>query len=196
MPLTQVQGGMILPSTTLTTPIVATTMGVGGATPAASGAGITFPATQSASTDANTLDDYEEGTWTPSFTGSSSNPTVTYGSYRNGWYIKVGKQVTAWLQLSTTASTGGSGNLRISGLPFTSSSNGNHFQAGNVGTVFQLTHSSNYLQFGCRVNPNTTWISLFEFGILNSSGGDSELPVSALPNTSTFQTISVSYITD
>jgi hypothetical protein len=36
MPLTQVQGGMILPSTTLTTPIVATTMGVGGATPAAS----------------------------------------------------------------------------------------------------------------------------------------------------------------
>jgi hypothetical protein len=42
--------------------ISATTVGVGGATPAASGAGITFPATQSASTDANTLDDYEEGT--------------------------------------------------------------------------------------------------------------------------------------
>ena len=41
------------------------TISVGGATPSASGAGITFPATQSASTDANTLDDYEEGTWTP-----------------------------------------------------------------------------------------------------------------------------------
>jgi len=47
MSLTQVQGGMILPSTTLTTPIVSTTLGVGGATPSTSGAGITFPATQS-----------------------------------------------------------------------------------------------------------------------------------------------------
>jgi hypothetical protein len=40
-------------------------IGIGGATPSASGTGITFPATASASTDANTLDDYEEGTWTP-----------------------------------------------------------------------------------------------------------------------------------
>jgi hypothetical protein len=39
-----------------------TTIGVGGATPSASGSGISFPATQSASSDANTLDDYEEGT--------------------------------------------------------------------------------------------------------------------------------------
>jgi hypothetical protein len=44
-----------------------TTIGVGDATPSASGAGITFPADQTiigASSDANTLDDYEEGTWT------------------------------------------------------------------------------------------------------------------------------------
>ena len=45
--------------------ISASTIGVGGTTPSASGAGISFPATQSTSTDANTLDDYEEGTWTP-----------------------------------------------------------------------------------------------------------------------------------
>ena len=44
---------------TLTTPSFATTIGVGGATAAASGAGITFPASQSASSNANTLDDYE-----------------------------------------------------------------------------------------------------------------------------------------
>jgi hypothetical protein len=49
-------------------------MGVGGATPSASGAGITFPADQSilgASTNANTLDDYEEGTWTGTLTGGT-----------------------------------------------------------------------------------------------------------------------------
>jgi len=54
-------------------------LSVGGATPATSGFGITFPATQSASSDANTLDDYEEGTWTPVFTAASTAPTgVTY----------------------------------------------------------------------------------------------------------------------
>jgi hypothetical protein len=90
MALTQVQGGMILPSTTLTTPIVSTTMGVGGATPAASGSGITFPATQSASSDANTLDDYEEGTWTPVITAQTGSLTAYTSS---GIYTKVGRTV-------------------------------------------------------------------------------------------------------
>jgi len=54
---------LTLPATTatlatLTTPSFGTTIGVGGATASASGAGISFPATQSASSDANTLDDY------------------------------------------------------------------------------------------------------------------------------------------
>ena len=54
---------IVLDGTTgITTPTekVVTTIGVGNATPSASGAGITFPATQSASADANTLDDYQE----------------------------------------------------------------------------------------------------------------------------------------
>ena len=56
-------------------PSFTTTIGVGGATASASGTGITFPATQSASSDANTLDDYEEGTWTPSYTNIGSELT-------------------------------------------------------------------------------------------------------------------------
>ena len=69
---------IVLDGTTgITTPTekVVTTIGVGNATPSASGAGITFPATQSASTDANTLDDYEEGTWTPTIAASSGSIT-------------------------------------------------------------------------------------------------------------------------
>jgi hypothetical protein len=46
-------------------------IGLGGATPTTSGTGITFPATASASTNANTLDDYEEGTWTPVITAQT-----------------------------------------------------------------------------------------------------------------------------
>jgi len=121
MPLTQVQGGMILPSTTLTTPIVATTMGVGGATPANSGSGITFPATQSASTDANTLDDYEEGTWTPRLADASSggNSNTTNSA---GWYTKIGNQVTIYGRLDSMVTTGftSSNQIWIRDLPFVS----------------------------------------------------------------------------
>jgi hypothetical protein len=108
-----------LPSATDTlvgkaTPSFTTTIGVGAATPSASGAGITFPATQSASTDANTLDDYEEGTWTPT-DGSGAGLSFTGVSAA---YTKVGRIVTCLCQLSYPA-TASTASARISGLPFT-----------------------------------------------------------------------------
>lgn len=121
MALTQVQGGMILPSTTLTTPIVATTMGVGGATPAASGSGITFPASQSASTDANTLDDYEEGTWTPVLTFGGNSVGIVY-SAREARYVKIGRSVFACCLLVISNKGSSSGGAAIS-LPFATSAN-------------------------------------------------------------------------
>jgi hypothetical protein len=107
---------MILASTTLTTPIVATTIGVGGATAAASGAGITFPASQSASTDANTLDDYEEGTFTATLTSAtppSTPPTTT------AHYTKIGRMVTVAMRFGNVNTSGGSGAMSVTGLPFT-----------------------------------------------------------------------------
>jgi hypothetical protein len=59
----------------------------------AAGAGqIGFPATQNPSAGANTLDDYEEGTWTPSLNFSGGTTGITYGD-RQGRYIKIGKNV-------------------------------------------------------------------------------------------------------
>jgi len=87
------------------------TIGVGGATAAASGSGVSFPATQSASSDVNTLDDYEEGTWTPSIGG-----TATYNS-RWGSYTKVGRVVTCQFWISVNAIGSGSATT-ITGLPF------------------------------------------------------------------------------
>jgi hypothetical protein len=102
---------------TLTTPSFATTIGVGGATAAASGAGITFPASQSASSNANTLDDYEEGTFTPVIVGGTTPGTGTYGA-QVGNYTKIGRQVfyQIYFQLSNHTGTGG---MFVSGLPFT-----------------------------------------------------------------------------
>jgi len=94
------------------------TLSVGNATPSTSGAGITFPATQSASTNANTLDDYEEGTWTPVLGGSTSQSGQTY-TRQLGQYTKVGRQVTVtWDVICTNVGTM-VGNGHLKGLPFT-----------------------------------------------------------------------------
>jgi len=68
---------------------------------------------------ANKLDDYEEGTCTFTYTGSSGNPTVTYGSVRYGFYTKIGRKVFIEGRIRTDAFSGGSGLLQVSGLPFT-----------------------------------------------------------------------------
>lgn len=99
---------------------------VGNATPTTSGAGVSFPATQSASTDANTLDDYEEGTWTPIFVAQTGTlGSITYQNVQ-GTYTKIGNLVyiTGGFYNSTFAAGTGSGDLRISGLPFAPSSTG------------------------------------------------------------------------
>jgi len=87
----------------------------------ANGVGITFPATQSASSDANTLDDYEEGNWTPTVAATTTNPTVSSYPTRVGRYVKIGKQVTIYCGIQNNSS-GGSGNLKITGLPFQATS--------------------------------------------------------------------------
>jgi hypothetical protein len=95
---------------------------VGNATPTTSGAGITFPATQSASSDANTLDDYEEGTWTATYVPESGSfTTMTMSNVSSTTYTKVGRLVTVQGLIRTSAVVVGtaSGQLSISGLPFT-----------------------------------------------------------------------------
>ena len=160
-----------------------------------SGTGITFPATQSASSDANTLDDYEEGTWTPSF--SASGATFTYGSERGGWYTKIGRMVTVGFTLSTTARSGGSGTITITGLPFTSGSISNGFSAGSVGTVNQWVHSGSFVQWGIRVTTATTSIAIFEFGVAGAGTGDTSAQVAIIPTgTTTNSTLNVTYYID
>lgn len=154
MALTQVQGGMIVPSTTLTTPIVATTMGVGGATPAASGAGITFPATQSASSDANTLDDYEEGTWTPTVSFDGGTTGITY-SGQAGNYTKIGNTVIAHFDIAVSNKGSSSGQLKVASLPFTSSGDQGQRSGGHFVYVSNITISAGqpYIYLG---NGNTS----------------------------------------
>ena len=88
------------------------------------GGQIKFPATQVPSADVNTLDDYEEGTWTPSVGG-----TATY-TIQTGTYTKIGRQVTIRGTLQINVIGTGS-QTTISGLPFAAA-------AGSITFVFPI----------------------------------------------------------
>ena len=115
-------------------------LGVGNATPSTSGAGITFPSTQSASSDANTLDDYEEGTFTATLTGASTSPSVAVTT--TGAYTKIGKQVTITFGFSNVDTTGASGSLLVTGMPFSA-----HATIPTIGSppmLYSLPSTQNY----------------------------------------------------
>jgi hypothetical protein len=71
---------------------------------------------------ANLLDDYEEGTWTGTLTGSTSAPSTAITA--TGTYTKIGRSVTAVIAFSNKDSTGVAGNIIITGLPFTAAAGG------------------------------------------------------------------------
>src|SRR5437899_5670649 len=81
-------------------------------TVALAGGQIAFPAAQNASAGVNVLDDYEEGTWTPSVGGTATYTTQT------GTYTKIGRLV--FIQGILNINTIGTGSVTtVSGLPFT-----------------------------------------------------------------------------
>lgn len=87
---------------------------------------IAFPASQSASADANTLDDYEEGTWTPTLTFDTPGDLSVSYSTQSGGYTKIGRAVVLTFQITTSTftHTTASGSCRITGIPFTAANVG------------------------------------------------------------------------
>jgi hypothetical protein len=130
-----------------------TTIGVGAATPSTSGAGITFPATQDPSSNANTLDDYEEGAWTP---GQGGGLTVVGTFSSAGRYVKIGRVVTitGYVQGSTSVSFASGSAVIANNLPFNSNDgtgllnghgSGANYNA-NATAVFAVSGTSMYSQ--------------------------------------------------
>ena len=120
-----------------------------------SGGGISFNGDTAA---ANALDDYEEGTWTPVLTGSTTNPS--YSGSQEGKYTKIGDMVTCWGFIDTNPVTSsGSGNIAIGGLPYpnsglsTASAFGSHIAV--YGPSFNGTLSS-------RITTGASAITIFQ----------------------------------
>jgi len=117
------------------------------------GKGIDFSATPGAGTS-ELLDDYEEGTWTPAWGGTTGNPTVTY-STQSGTYTKIGNRVTCWCEIATASTSGGSGNLRILDLPFAVS--GSLTLKADYGVTFVSNFPSGGIGSGTLVNLTGTF---------------------------------------
>lgn len=133
---------------------------------------LTFPATQNASTNANTLDDYEEGTFTPYFSDSSGGTGTgqTY-IYQFGNYVKIGIMVWFQLRCAFNNNLGGlSGDVYVKGLPFTSKNQANNWQATTVGNGSGWSITSGESGAGY-INSNSTLININLWdGALGSSG--------------------------
>jgi hypothetical protein len=162
-----------------------TTLALEGAT-SVSGTGISFPATQNPSSDANTLDDYEEGTFTPIIGGSGTFGTTTYqfspnvNSEYGGRYTKIGNMVYCQIAFGIASVSGGTGVVMIAGLPFTATASPTPYASFMFGTINNITHSGSRTQFGARTNNNTTNAYMWEFGLASGSIGDTPVAYSAL----------------
>ena len=109
----------------------------------ASGHGISFAATSDGTTmSSELLDDYEEGEFTPGFSGASGAPSGVSYSHRTGSYTKIGRSVTCHIYLALSSwSSGPSGDMIISALPFTCRNDTDSYAAANIGYADGFTSS-------------------------------------------------------
>jgi hypothetical protein len=132
-----------------------------------SGQGIDFSATPGTGTS-ELLADYEEGTWTPTFIGTTTAGAPTYAAQK-GLYTKIGRtvNVTAFIQISNKG--GMAGNLQIGGLPFTSISTSSMYGSYSIGEHGGMTFAASRTYLTLESTINNTTIVVYESG----SGVDS-----------------------
>ena len=145
----------------------------------AAGEGIVFNGDAIAA--ANTLDDYEEGIWTPTLSGSVVSGDHTYTT-QAGTYEKIGRQVNFRCRLILTTKGTISGNITLKGLPFTSSNDSDSYGSVWVGHGSSLLITSSESLSGI-INVATTNVSL---KIWSATTGTANFSDSELTDTSQF----------
>ncbi len=115
------------------------------------GKGIDFSAnTHAAGMTSELLNDYEEGTWTPTVTAASG--TIT-SSTATGNYTRIGRQVTLWFRVSVTNNGTGSGFLLVSNFPFAAGSAdsliGSGREVNNTNKQVSITSYAGAATLGC-----------------------------------------------
>jgi hypothetical protein len=131
---------------------------LGGNVILSSGQGIDFSdtANSSGTMTSELLDDYEEGTWTPTITAGYTSPTYTDTA---GYYTKIGNVVNITLRLQLTGGTADGNQITISGLPFTSKNNSGSQSSLNIGFFNSTGYDGTQLLF---IASNVTSIVIYD----------------------------------
>ena len=137
-----------------------------------------FPATAIASADANTLDDYEQGDWTPGIADNSLNPTGEGQVYTiaEGHYTRVGNCVMYHGRVALDGSSNtmtGANACKITGLPFTAAGGSNNYVAGTVGGTSNVVITAG-VSVGMSVKQGSTTMGLLAW---DSTQGVTDLSV-------------------
>jgi hypothetical protein len=134
---------------------------------------VKFPATQIPSSNVNTLDDYEEGTWTATFTPGTSGSITLDGSARTGAYIKIGRLVSITGLFYVASVSSPVGTVFISGLPFSTAVGNNEYRAAlNVYATGLKTSATTALQAITEDNAKSISLTKFAAGAASALAGD------------------------
>ena len=128
--------------------------------------GITFGSDSAA---ANTIDDYEEGTFEPVLSDGTNNAVMH--SVANGFYTKIGDMVHINMYVLTTSLDSVSGGIRVTGLPFTSLNSDGNINPLAVGTATGFTVTAGH-SMGAYISTNEAFIRL---RIWNATNGQSDM---------------------
>lgn len=111
----------------------------------------------------NTLDTYVTGTFTPTVTGSSSNPSISYSS-QVGVYERIGNVVIFTYDGEIDTGSGGSGNVRLSGLPYTSRNTTNLLIACPL--IQRQVAGATFIGMQAELQPNSTFLNVAKINSL------------------------------
>ena len=134
----------------------------------ANGYGIDFSATSNAATtgasmSSELLDDYVEGTWTPTISGN------TFTQYLNQWYTKVGQVVTCYLYMYNWSNNSSNTHLKIDGLPFAHKTN--HEASFEFQSNGSASLASNCMGIWGRIGVTGSTTQIAVFTHFNTTGG-------------------------
>jgi len=148
-----------LPTSGLSTQVFAAGIGIGGAS--AQTGGVAFPATAVPSADANTLDDYEEGTFPLTISCSTSGTITLKADHDTGYYTKTGREVSIHFFLIVDSVSSPTGEARINTLPFTS--NADSQAAGGGGVYCNALENTAITSMQVRIEEGTTRVTIYSF---------------------------------
>jgi hypothetical protein len=135
---------------------------------------------------ANTLSDYEQGTWTPAFSAASAAPSYTLVAF-SARYTKIGRMVFVDCSIQASNFSGGSGQMRVTGLPFAAGVN------SGSGTIAGASGFTTQRPTACAVYDGDAFVSLV-YGVSNTAL--TSFSPSFMPSAGTVSlTLSVAYST-